>query len=155
MPDLLDKDDVKKLPIHEREHYVKETIRKTVNLNPNGVTANQLAKNLGFDIRAVDKHLSVMLHTNEIYTFNYDQTVVYLPNGRALHPILEKSFDMGNQSLELFHLKNRLGEYIYVQQKENTDYRVDTGGGILIPIDKYPEFVEYMKQTLTELVRRR
>jgi hypothetical protein len=155
-PASIPKDELKKLPVHEREQYVKEMIRKTINMNSNGITAKQLKKNLGFDPRAIDKHLSVMIHTNEIYTINYDRTSVYFPNGRALHPILEKSFMIDeNKSIEIFQLRNKLGEYIYMQEKENSDYRVDTGGGLLIPVSRYSEFVDYMRQTIVELMRRR
>ena len=153
-PPTLSKEDFLKLPVHEREDYVKETIRKTINQNLNGVTSKQLIKLLGFDARAVDKHLSVMLHTNEIYTVQYDQTKVYLPNGRAMHSIIEESFDLGGgKTLGIYQLRNRLGEFVYMQEKEETDHRIDTGGGILIPLEKYPEFVDYQKKSLTALLR--
>jgi hypothetical protein len=60
-----------------------------------------------------------------------------------------------NKSIEIFQLRNKLGEYIYMQEKENSDYRVDTGGGLLIPVSRYSEFVDYMRQTIVELMRRR
>ena len=154
LPTLLSKVDLVRLPVHEREHYVKESIRKTLGLNPNGVTAKQLAKLLEFDSRAIDKHLAVMLHTNEVYTVQYDQTLIYFLNGRTMHPLMQSSFPLGdNKSIEVFQLRNRLGEYVYLQAKESTDYRSDTGAGVLIPLDKFPEFVEYLKQTLKEMVK--
>jgi len=154
-PEMLSDDDFAKLPPHEREHYLKTIIRKTVNLNPNGVTAKQLSKNLGIDPRILDKHLSVMLHTGDIYTVNFDDTTVYLPNGRALHPVLEGEFENDKDTvIMVFQLRNRLGDFVYLQEKKKSDYREDTNMGVMIPIDRFADFVEYLKNARTEMMRR-
>jgi len=155
-PEVLPEGDLGKLPPHEREHYIKTTLRKTIALNPNGVTASQLGKNLGFDPRTVDKHLSVMVHTGDIYTVQYDQTTVYLPNGRSIHPILQKEFDVDKDKvIQIFQLRNRLGEFVYFQEKLKSDYREDTNMGFLIPIEKFADFMDYLRSVQTEMMRRR
>ena len=155
-PDVLPEGDWNKLPPHEREHYIKTMLKKTIGMNSNGVTASQLSKNLKFDPRTVDKHLSVMLHTGDIYTVQYDQTTVYLPNGRPLHPILEKEFTVDKDKvIQVFQLRNRLGEFVYLQEKLNSDYREDTNMGILIPLDRFADFMDYLRGIQTEMMRRR
>lgn len=154
-PELLSEEDFGKLPPHEREHYIKTVIRKTINLNPNGITASQLSKTLKVDPRTADKHLSVMLHTGDIYAVKFDTTNVYLPNGRALHAILEKEFPNDKDTvIQIFQLRNRLGEFVYLQEKKSADYREDTNMGIMIPLERFSDFVEYLREARTEMMRR-
>ena len=68
VPQMLESRQYMQLPTHEREQYLREIIRQTLKMNPNGVTSATLSRNLPIDGRTVAKHLSVMEYTNELYT---------------------------------------------------------------------------------------
>jgi hypothetical protein len=151
---VLSNEERQRLPPYEKEHYIKQVIRETVHLNPNGVTANQIAKAFTIDPRIVDKHLSVMVHTNEIYTQSFDETVVYFPNTRALHPISHDTFPLADDlEVQSFKLHNRLGDFVFIQAKKKNEFRVDVNSGMLIPMDKFPDFVQYLKTQLSEMIK--
>ena len=153
----LSKGEYVKLPDYEKEHYVKNIIKKTVEINyPNGVTAKQVRQALEIDARTVDKHLTSMLHTGEIYNVKYDRTVVYLPNTRAMHPVLEETFIIDDKTeFNIYQLRNRLGDFIYIQERIKNGHAEEIDSGIQIPLEKFPDFVEHMKKSLVEMMKRR
>jgi len=151
---MLSKDEIQRLPTYEREYYIKETIRKTLHSNPNGVTIGDLVKSLGFEPRTVDKYLSIMRHTNEIYVDNYGKTVVFFPNTRMMHAISEEVLPLGEDTMiKTFRLRNNLGEFVFVQSRMKDEYREDVSSGLLIPLDRFPDFVEYLKKMQTEMMK--
>lgn len=152
----LSKQEYTKLPDYEKEHYVKNLIKKTIELNyPNGVTAKMIEKALEIDARIIDKHITAMCRTGEIYTIQFDKTTVYLPNTRALHAVLEQTFKVDDKTeFHIFQLRNRLGDFIYIQERKKRGYTEDIDKAIQIPLEKYAEFVEYQRKALTEMIRR-
>ena len=154
IPEMLSKDEIQRLPTYEREFYIKDTIRRTLQLNPQGVTIGDLVKRLGFEPRTVDKYLSIMKHTNEIYVDNYGNTVVYFPNTRMMHAISEETLPIsGDMMIKTFRLRNNLGDFVFIQSREKEEYREDVNSGLLIPLEKFPEFVEYLKKMQTEMLK--
>ena len=97
-----------------------------------------------------------MLHTGEIYDVQYDNTAVYLPNTRALHPVLEDKFQIDpNTEFHIYQLRNRLGDFIYIQERKKRGVTEDIGSGIQVPLEKFPEFVDHLKRSLVEMMKRR
>jgi hypothetical protein len=154
VPEMLSKEEIQRLPTYEREYYIKETIRKALQLNPQGVTAGDITKNLGFEPRTVDKYLTVMRHTNEIYVDNYGNTIVFFPNTRMMHAISEETLPLTEDLvIKTFRLRNNLGEFVFVQSRQKDEYREDVNSGLLIPLDRFPDFVEYLKKMQTEMMK--
>lgn len=153
----LSKDEYGKLPDYEKEHYVKNVIKKTIEVNyPNGVTAKQIREGLDIDNRTVDKHLTTMIHTGEIYYVLYDRTTVYLPNTRALHAVLEETFRIDDRTeFRIYQLRNRVGDFVYIQEKKKEGYTEDVSSGIQVPLEKFPEFVDHLKKSLVEMMKRK
>lgn len=154
--DRLSKAEYVTLPDYEKEHYVKNLIKSAIELNyPNGVTAKQLRDALDIDARAVDKHLTSMTRTGEIYTVQYDRTTVYLPNTRALHAVLEQTFKINeNEEFHLYQLRNRLGDFIYIQERKKRGHVEDIGSGIQLPVGKFSDFLSYLKKAEIEMMKR-
>lgn len=152
LPQMLEMRQYMQLPTHEREQYVREVIRQTLKLNPNGVTASKLGRNLPIDGRTISKHLSIMQYTNELYTEKDGNNVYYYPNSRLMHPASEKVFELGHIEFQVYHLRNkRLGDSIFIQERKKDDYKDDIGSGIIIPVDKFKEFVQYLSKIGEEL----
>ena len=116
-PEVLTRDEYLKLSPQERERYIREILRQTVNMNRYGVTVPHLSKNLPFDSRTIEKHLSIMTYTNEIYTVRIGPTILYLPNSRALHPAIEieETLEVNGREYNVSVLQNRLGEFVFIQ----------------------------------------
>lgn len=151
IPEVLSKSDYLKLPPHERERYVREILRQTVNNNQYGVTVPLLSRSLPFDPRTIEKHLSVLTYTNEIYTVNVGPTTLYLPNSRVMHPVLEKMLKINSREYGVYVLKNRFGDFVFIQEKKKTEFIEEVGGGILIPLSDFGKFVDYLNEVVKQI----
>lgn len=146
IPEVLPRQQILRLPPEEREYYLREIIKKTIEANLYGISLSQLAKDLPFDSRSIEKHLAIMLHTNEIYSIKIGTTNLYFPNTRALHPIAEEKFEINNREYKVYTLKNRLGEFVLIQEVRGLK---QVGGGILIPLSGFKQFVAKLRRVKT------
>lgn len=137
-PKVLPRGQILRLPPEEREYYLGETIKKTIEMNKYGVSVGLLAESLPFGSRAIEKHLAIMSHTNEIYSVKIGTTNLYFPNTKALHPIAEEKFKIDGREYKIYTLKNRLGEFVLIQEVRGLK---QIGGGILIPISGFKKFL--------------
>jgi hypothetical protein len=144
IPEVLPKNDYIKLPPNERELYVREILRQTVRKNMEGVTASMLAQNLPFDSRTIEKHLSILTCTNEIYSVKIGNTQLYLPNSIPMHHAKKETFEIRDREYTTYALQNRMGEFIFIQEKKKTEFTVEVGGGILIPLADFENFVNFL-----------
>lgn len=153
MPQMLEPGQLLRLPNHEREQYLREIIRQTVKLNPNGVRVSVLTKFLPIDSRTISKYLTIMEYTNEVYSEKDGSNVNYFPNSRLMHPISEQAFDLGHVEFQVYHLRNKNlgGDSIFIQERKKDEYKDDIGSGIIIPIDKFKQFTQYLGKIAEEL----
>jgi hypothetical protein len=146
IPEVLPKQAYLKLPPSERELYVREILRQTVRKNIHGVTASMLEKKLPFDARTIEKHLSVLTCTNEIYSVKIGNTPLYLPNSIPMHHAKKQTFEIKNKEYVAYVLQNRMGEFVFIQEKKKTEFSEETGGGILVPIGDFDMFVTFINK---------
>jgi hypothetical protein len=151
VPDVLPKKAYLKLPPEERELYIREVLRQTLNMNQYGVTVGDITSHLPFDSRTVEKHLSVLSYTNEIYGVKIGPTRLYLPNSRAMHSVMERKLLLNGKEYSAHLLENRLGKFVFIQEKKKRHYAQDVSGGILIPFSGFAQFVDYLQQILKHL----
>jgi len=121
----------------EKEEYIRQIIRETVMLNPEGVTISMLAENLPFDRKTIEKHLYALQFTNEVYTIRLGRTILYLSNLSNMQKL--KRRNIGDFVYEVDLIKNRNGEFILVRQIKN-----ETVGGLLIPKQDFEDFVKFI-----------
>lgn len=145
IPEILEKKEYLKLPPNERERYVREILRQVVAMNPLGVTVSVLKDELPFNSRTLEKHLSVLTFTNEIYTVKIGPNSLYLPNHKALHHESRELINLKNREYIVYAVNNRLGEFVLIQEKKPShSNRMDVGGGILIPKESFKEFIDFL-----------
>ena len=150
IPHMLDRSQVIRLPTQEREQYHREMLRKTVKMNPNGITVGKITEYLHLDSRTTSKHLSIMEYTNEIYSEKVGNTSVYYPNTGLMHPASEQAFDLGTTELQAYIIRNaRIGDSVFIQEKRKGEYTDDIGSGIMIPVDKFKDFVGFLNSVAT------
>lgn len=137
-PETLSKDQYLELPPDERGHYLREKIQETLELNQSdGVSVTDLADNLPFDRRAIQKHLEVLVHTNVAYTAKVGPTKLYFPNERAVHSGFDNTIEVNGARFGISSIENNLGHFVLIQEKKEGDL----GGGILVPFDKFGQFI--------------
>ncbi len=151
VPDVLPKRQYLKLPPEERELYIREVLRQTLSMNQYGITVGGITRHLPFDSRTVEKHLSVLIYTNEIYGIKIGPTTLYLPNSKAMHSIVEKTLRLNGKEYQAHLLQNRLGKFIFIQEKKTRRYAQDVSGGILVPFSGFADFVDYLQHILASL----
>lgn len=150
IPQMLERSQFIRLPTQEREQYLREVLRKTIKLNPNGITIGKITDHLRIDSRTVSKHLAIMEYTNEIYSEKIGNTSVYFPNTRLMHPAAEHAFDLDTTELQAYIIRNaRIGDSVFIQEKRKGEYNDDIGSGIMIPIDKFKDFVGFLNTVAT------
>lgn len=141
-PETLSKEVYLELPPHERGHYLREKIQETLELNQDtGISVSDLEENLPFDKRAIQKHLEVLTHTNVAYTSMVGPTKLYYPNERAVHSSFDREIKLGEREFGVSKIENKLGDFLLVKEIKDDDI----GGGILVPYEHYPEFVEELQ----------
>jgi len=144
IPEVLQRNDYLKLPPSERELYVREILRQTVRKNEQGVTVGMLSEKLPFDPRTIEKHLSILTCTNEIYSVKIGNTQLFLPNSIPMHHAKKQTVTIGNREYIAYALQNRMGEFVFIQEKKKTEFAEEVGGGILIPLADFKQFVGFI-----------
>ena len=152
-PDLLTTTEYQRMSAEEKEIHIKEILRQTLMLNPSGITITQLKQRLPFDRRIIEKHLEVMEFTNEIYSFKLGNNKLYIPNHKAMHEATSYSERLGNNEYQVYTLRNKLGSFAVIQQK-NTHGSQDVTGGIQIPLEQYAQFIKYLNKSIIDMERR-
>ncbi|HEX9429816.1 MAG TPA: hypothetical protein VF944_05510 [Candidatus Bathyarchaeia archaeon] len=145
VPEKLTKDQLLKLPTRLREQYIKHVVRETILRNEDGVTLQDLSQRLPFEKQTIAKYLSILKYTNEVYVRAIGNSVLYLPNTRLMHPSFERSFPLTDKELRASLLKNRLGEFVFIQEHKKDPYAETTGGGILVPRSVFKDFVRFLR----------
>jgi len=143
-PEVLPKSEYLKLPPSERELYVREILRQTVRKNAEGVTASMLTQKLPFDSRTIEKHLSILRCTNEIYFVRIGNTQLYLPNSIPMHHTKKQTFKIKDREYIAYALQNRMGEFVFIQEKKKTEFTEEIGGGILVPLANFEQFTNFI-----------
>ena len=150
IPQMLERSQFIRLPNQEREQYLREVLRKTIKMNSNGITIGKIIENLHLDSRTVSKHLAIMEYTNEIYSEKIGNASIYYPNTRLMHPAAEKAFEMGSTELQAYIIRNtRIGDSVFIQEKKKGEFKDDIGSGIMIPLDKFKDFVGFLNNIAT------
>jgi len=153
-PTMLSKHEYQKMPSGEKETHIKEILRQTLALNPSGVTVTQLKQELPFDRRIIEKHLDVMEYTNEIYSFKLGSNKLYIPNHKAMHEATSYSERLNHYEYQVYTLRNKLGDFAVIQQKDLKRSSQDITGALQIPLEQFEKFVKYLSRSISDMEKR-
>ena len=151
IPNMLSEFEYQKMPPTEKEIHIKEILRKILELNPSGVTISQLRKNLRFDRRIIEKHFDIMEYTNEVYTYKIGSNKIYIPNHKAMHEVSSYSEKLGDNDYQVYVLRNKLGSFAVVQQKNLRQDTQDITGSLQIPLEHFEQFVKYLSKSIKNM----
>lgn len=154
LPTLLSEAEYLRLPALEKQTYIKEMLRKTLQLNPHGLTITQMQPKLKFEKRVIEKHLEIMKFTGEVYTVTLGNNVIYIANHKAMHEATSTTMKFGDYEYQLYILKNRFGDFAVIQQRNAMKDSQDIAGAIRLPLEDLPSFVDYLRKAMVDMERR-
>jgi hypothetical protein len=154
LPHLLSSSEYQKLSPSDKETYIKEILRQTLQKNQQGVTVSQLNQELPFDRRIMEKHLEVMKFTNELYTVKLGSNILYIPNHKAMHEASSHFVKLGHHEYQVYTLRNRLGNFAIIQQRKVSKNSQEITGGLQLPLEDFEKFVDYLKRSISDMERR-
>ena len=132
------------MPPSERKIYIRNILRKILCLNSNGLTIREIAENTSFDSRTIQKHLSILKRTNEVYTKKIGPTALYYSNCEHVSELLNEPYKTNESMFLIKELENSEGHYISIQEKNDKEIN----RGILIPYNDFDNFIKYLDKIL-------
>jgi hypothetical protein len=140
--DILAREKYTSLNSIDKERYVNKTLKKILELNPNGVMISTVVKNTGFAHATVWHHLEKMTATREAYKLNYGAAQVYFANGKMVHPLKKYDLSMRDKQYSFFIVHNNFGKFLYVQEKKQDRLgAVNVCGGLLVSCEDIKDFI--------------
>jgi predicted DNA-binding protein YlxM (UPF0122 family) len=144
-------EDYMKLKPDLREKYVCEKVKETLYMNKDGVSLTELATNLPFNRKTIEKCLERFVSVNEAYSKQYGVTKAYFPNSRAMHSLAELEIKDKEKTFRSVIIDNLLGQWVYIQEYNDTVYGKDVKGGIMVPLKDLDKFISFLNQTQEKL----
>ncbi len=137
-----------KLGPETRLGVARGMIKRFVELNPDGVTANAVANQLGLSHLIAKRHLDYLVATRQIYAHEAGpRTEVYFPNARLSHPYARTIFRMGDQVFRVHLIENPRGRFAYVQEmRSSPSVGEQVVGGIIVRLENLPEFISKLRE---------
>lgn len=131
----------------ERETETHEKIHSHLKAHPRGLTTQEIEQETGISRKAVEKHLQVLLFSNDIYMKQLGSTRVYYPNHRY-HHLDFTFFDVGQKRFYIDLIENDYGKSILLQQKVKEKDKWIMKGSIFIPLDASEDFLRNLNKIL-------
>ena len=131
----------------ERETETHEKIHSHLRAHPRGLTTQDIEQQTRISRKAVEKHLQILLFSNDIYMKQIGSARIYYPNHRFHHTDFT-FFDVGKKRFYIDLIENNYGKSILIQQKMKEDEHWITKGSVFIPFDSAQEFLKSLKQIL-------
>lgn len=130
-----------------RESETHEKIHSYLKAHPRGLTTQDIEKQTNISRKAVEKHLQMLLFSNDIYMKQVGSARIYYPNHRY-HHLDFQFFDLGKKRFYIDLIENDYGRSILVQQKIKEGNKWITKGSLFIPVEAGDEFIKNLKGIL-------
>jgi predicted ArsR family transcriptional regulator len=132
----------------ERESETHEKIHSHLKAHPRGLTTQEIEQQTNISRKAVEKHLQMLLFSNDIYMKQVGSARIYYPNHRY-HHLDFQYFDIGKKRFYIDLIENDYGKSILVQQKIKEADKWITKGSVFIPLEAGEEFLKKLKGVLS------
>jgi len=139
-PDVLEKTTFKSLPAKEKEEYVSNVLKKTIALNPTGVTISQIKEATGLTYSTIWHHLEVLSCTAQCSKVSKGNTDIYYPPGSMSHL---NELGKGKSKYAISLVQNSEGRFVCIQEKkENRMGNYSICKGVHIPVEIIDDLVK-------------
>ena len=148
--ELLQKEAFKSLPAKGKEEYVRNILKKILELNPEGITISQIKEATGLTYSTIWHHLEMLNSTaqgNKISRGNLD---VYFPNLSVNHL---NDYDNGKVKYSISTNQNSEGTFVCIHEKrENRAGNYTVCKGISIPVELIDKLVNEFGKIKKKLI---
>ncbi|MBU2576764.1 MAG: hypothetical protein KKF50_03510 [Nanoarchaeota archaeon] len=130
-----------------RESETHEKIHIHLKEHPRGLTTQDIEEQTGISRKAVEKHLQMLLFSNDIYMKQVGSARIYYPNHRY-HHLDFKYFDFGKKRFYIDLIDNNYGKSLLVQQKIKEGEKWIMKGSVFIPLEAAKDFLSNFKDLM-------
>jgi len=130
-----------------RETETHEKIHSHLKAHPRGLTTHEIEQQTEISRKAVEKHLQMLLYSNDIYMKQVGSARIYYPNHRY-HHLDFKYFDFGKKRFYIDLIDNNYGKSILIQQKIKEGEKWVMKGSVFIPLDASKDFLKNLKDVM-------
>lgn len=150
--DLLEPEQFKTMPAIEKESYTNKVLKKTLELNPNGLTAPNVSRSIGINATTIWRHLERLTSTREAYKLSFGKTTIYFPNGKMIHHFKQEDIKLGEKTYSFYYVINNFGKYLYLQEKKQDRLgAIEVVGGLMIPVEQIGNLVKSIVASSKEI----
>ncbi len=130
-----------------RESETHEKIHSHLKSHPRGLTTQEIEEQTKISRKAVEKHLQILLFSNDIYMKQVGSARIYYPNHR-FHHLDFQYFDFGKKRFYFDLIENNYGKSLLVQQKIKENGKWITKGSVFIPVEASEDFLKSLNNLL-------
>lgn len=130
-----------------RESETHEKIHSHLKAHPRGLTTQDIEQQTNISRKAVEKHLQMLLFSNDIYMKQVGSARIYYPNHRY-HHLDFQYFDIGKKRFYIDLIENDYGKSILIQQKIKEGDKWVTKGSVFIPLEASNDFIKNLNNIL-------
>ena len=130
-----------------RESETHEKIHSHLKAHPRGLTTQEIEEQTRISRKAVEKHLQMLLFSNDIYMKQVGSARIYYPNHRY-HHLDFQYFDIGKKRFYIDLIENNYGKSILIQQKIKEEDKWVTKGSVFIPLEASLDFIKNLNGIL-------
>jgi len=145
---LYSKKEIEQIDLESRKDYYRMLLKQILEQNPKGISIASIVKITGLNKKTVQSHLDFLVAVRDAYKWEYGpKSVVYYPNGRLAHPIIDEPIEIGGRFYTFRVMDGDFGRLIHIQEKKDEGGNVlTTVGGIVIHREGLSKFIEELEQ---------
>ena len=142
--DVLEKVAFKSLPAKDKEEYLNNLLKITLDLNPKGITISQIKVALELPSSTIWHHLEVLNHTAQCRKISRANVDVFYPIGKIEHL---NDFNKGKVRYTIDKVENADGNFIFIHEIRESRLGNETiSKGVAIPIELLDDFINALKK---------
>lgn len=142
--EVLQKESFKALPAKEKEEYLRNLLKKILEINPEGVTISQIKEATDFTYSTVWHHLEILSCTAQCHKLSRGNLDIYHPTGKSVHL---NDYNKGNVLYTISTIEEARGKFVSVHEKrENKAGSQTVVSGIGIPVELIGNIVETLNK---------
>lgn len=142
--DLLQKEAFKTLPAKEKEEYLRNLLKKVLELNPEGITISQIKEATGLTYSTLWHHLEILNSTAQCHKISRGNVDVYHATGKLNHL---NDHDYGKVRYTIGTVEDNEGKFIYIHEKrENRLGNHIVCRGVHVPLELIGNFIKTLEE---------
>ena len=151
--EVLEKETFKSLPAKDKEEYMKNLLKKVLELNPDGVTISQIKEATGFTYSTIWHHLEVINCTAQGHKISRGNLDVYYPIGNVT---LLDEYAKGKAIYSVSIAESNEGNLVCIYEKrENRLGNQTICKGVHIPLELIEDIVKTLNKVKKANKKRR